>query len=183
MPLVLNGATSGSTTLQSTDAVTATITLPSTTGTVITTGNIPTGSVVQVVNATYGSTVSTGTNTFVTTGLTASITPTSSSNKILVLVSLVGVLKNTGNTCVATKLYRNGSSLFVIDDSAGTTGSTAANGSGSISLNYLDSPATTSSTTYAVFFASDNNINYAYINAWSNIGAPLSTITLMEIKA
>ena len=37
MPLVLTGATSGSTTLQSTDAVTAVLTLPSTTGTLLTT--------------------------------------------------------------------------------------------------------------------------------------------------
>jgi len=37
MPLVLTGATSGSTTLQSTDAVTNTLTLPASTGTLLTT--------------------------------------------------------------------------------------------------------------------------------------------------
>ena len=72
MPLVLNGATSGSTTLQSTDAVTATITLPSTSGTVVTTGSPQSGSVLQVVNATTQSNIQTSSTSFVTTGFSRS---------------------------------------------------------------------------------------------------------------
>jgi hypothetical protein len=42
MPLILNGATSGSTTIQATDAVTQTITLPNNSGTVLTTASTDT---------------------------------------------------------------------------------------------------------------------------------------------
>ena len=68
MPLVLNGATSGSTTIQATDAVTATLTLPSSTGTLVSTANPISGSVIQTVNATYATTSSTSSLSFVDTG-------------------------------------------------------------------------------------------------------------------
>ena len=66
MPLVLTGATSGSTTLQSTDAVTAVLTLPSTTGTLLTTTGD--GSSLTGINPSFGRVVRTaGTGTLVGT--------------------------------------------------------------------------------------------------------------------
>jgi hypothetical protein len=93
MPLILAGATSGATTIQATDGATQTITLPNNTGTIITTGNIPTGQIIQVVSTTKTDTFSsTTTNAFTDiTGLSVSITPTSSSNTILVMVSVQGI--------------------------------------------------------------------------------------------
>ena len=58
---------------------------------VIPKATLPTGSVLQVVQATYSTNVTTGGTTFIDTGLTATITPTSSSNKILVIVCQNGL--------------------------------------------------------------------------------------------
>jgi hypothetical protein len=57
------------------------------------------------------------------------------------------------------------------DNSTGTTGQ-------SFSLHYLDSPSTTSSTTYQVYFRSDNSGATAYINSF----AGKASITCLEIK-
>ena len=73
MPLVLNGATSGSTTIQATDAVTATLTLPSSTGTLLSTASPASGNVIQVVSATYSSQTSMTGATLTATGITATI--------------------------------------------------------------------------------------------------------------
>ena len=82
MPLVLNGATSGSTTIQATDAVTATLTLPSSTGTLLSTANPQSGGVIQVVNSAINTSTSTSSTSYVTSGLSASITPKFSTSKI-----------------------------------------------------------------------------------------------------
>ena len=70
-----------------------TLTLPDATGTVLTnatTTGFPAGSVLQVVTGTTSTLVSNNTNVPVDTGLTATITPTSASSKILILVSQNG---------------------------------------------------------------------------------------------
>jgi len=87
MSIVLVGSTSGSCTLQEQAvAGNTTLTLPTISGTILTTGSsgqsipkaaLPTGSVLQVVNATYTTGASTTSTTYVNTGLSASITPTS----------------------------------------------------------------------------------------------------------
>lgn len=86
--LVLNGATSGSTTLTPTDAVTATLTLPSTSGTVLTTTSPKPGNVVQVQNS-YGATsvaiANSGSGRVYADLLTISYTPVSASNKIVLI--------------------------------------------------------------------------------------------------
>ena len=136
------------------------------------------GVVLQVVNATYSTQVSTSANTFSDTGLTATITPKFSTSKILVLVDQNSVSKDTSNTGVNIKLQRNGSDLggyfgFV----AGYTNSTAASDIGSVSVNYLDSPATTSAITYKTQFASNSPTASAIVQQFN----AMSTITLMEI--
>ena len=144
---------------------------------------LPAGSVLQVVNGTYATLVSTSTSTFVTTGLTASITPRSASSKILVFANVVGVGKQTGNASVMLRLYRGASSITGFEDTAGYTATTASNMIGSCSTTYLDSPATTSSTTYTVYFASSANNAQAQVQYWgANQANSTSTITLMEIQ-
>lgn len=139
----------------------------------------PVGTVIQVVNATYSTQTSTSSSTYSDTGLTASITPSSSSSKILIFVDL-NVYKDTTNTSMGLKLVRNSTDLYTIDTFAGYTNAADAVGVGSVSSNYLDSPATTSSTTYKVQFKSMNGTNGVYINN-NGYGAITSTITLMEI--
>jgi hypothetical protein len=139
--------------------------------------SMPTGSVLQVVNATYSTQTSTTTNTYIDTGLTATITPKFSTSKILVIVDVSDVGKDTNNTYVSLRLLRGATSILTFTNQAGWTSSTASNDVGSCSANYLDSPATTSATTYKVQFNSVSNNANVYVM----ISNSTSTITLMEI--
>jgi hypothetical protein len=141
---------------------------------------LPAGSVLQVVNGTYSTEVTSTTSTYITTGLTASITPRSISSKILVFVSANGLLK-VNNTSIGFRLYRGAGSIFQIETLSGYTATATGNAFGSVSTSYLDSPATTSSTTYTLYFQSASNISIVYING-TNAGPSTSTITLMEIQ-
>ena len=140
------------------------------------------GKVLQVVNATTSTIVLTTSATPITTSLTATITPLFSTSKILVIVSIQGVYKAAGNVATGAmlSLYKNGSVLLSnYAQYVGYTNSSLGNLVGSNSLNYQDSPATTSATTYAIFLAS----SVAGQQVGTNIDNDLSTITLMEIAA
>jgi hypothetical protein len=142
------------------------------------------GKVLQVVNATYGTPTTTSSNVYSDTGLTASITPSSTSSKILVFVTLNGCMKATGATGIACKLVRGTTDIHNIESLATYTGggSTQEIAIGSISTSYLDSPSSISSTSYKVQFKSFNNVAYVYINNESGgSGTSVSTMTLMEI--
>ena len=133
--------------------------------------------VLQVVNASYSTQVSTSSNSYVDTGLTASITPLFSTSKILVLVSLNGCAKDTNNTSLDTALVRNSTKIAEINFIAAATNSSAFSNIGSQSICFQDSPSTTSSTTYKVQFNSQQNTAIVYVQQYSAV----STITLMEI--
>ena len=159
-----------------------TLTLPDATGTVLTsatTTGFPAGSVLQVVNATYATAVTNATVTYADTGLTASITPTSATSKILVIVSQNGVYKSTSDTSANLKLVKNSTDLSVFCRYGAASGSTAFIGAASASTNYLDTPATTSATTYKTQIASDSGTSLV----GCQVGSAVSTITLMEIAA
>jgi hypothetical protein len=147
-------------------------------------GSLPAGSVLQVVNATYSTYTSTSSATFSDTGLTATITPTSNTSKILVQICCNGVGKFVANTTVAFILIRNSTSILKIEEIAAYTASNAQNAIGSVSTTYLDSPATTSATTYKVQYANTAASSIVYLNSYINAdGNTTSTITLMEIAA
>ena len=160
-----------------------TLTLPDNTGTVLTsatTTGFPAGSVLQVVNVIYATVASSSSSTYADTGLSASITPTSSSSKILVLVNQGGCGKETNDTRIKLRLLRGATDIQTIDPGIGAfTSSNASNFIGSISLAYLDSPATTSSTTYKTQLASHGNTATVYVQT----DGAASSITLMEIAA
>ena len=180
--VVIAGNTSGTVTLDAPAvAGTTVLTLPATTGTVITTGNIPTGSVLQVVQGTYSTQTTSSSSTFADTGLTASITPSSSSNKILILVSHAGCLKYNTNTTIGMKIVRNSTDIHNFGGRTGLTDGTIANEVGTMATMYLDSPSTTSSTTYKTQYNSNANTGSVMLQD-STTGAITSTITLMEIK-
>ncbi len=150
------------------------------------------GSILQIVSVTKTDVFSSTSSTPVAvTGLTASITPRFSTSKILVRI----VFNAGGDTPTANcdyYIYRNGSLLSsAIGDAAGSEQRSAAHIDPSASrmhynntIEFLDSPATTSSTSYQLYQRSQPNYNF-YINRSSyndgNTGRTISTITLTEI--
>ena len=112
-------------------------------------GSITTGKVLQVVQGTNTTTVSNSTSSPVDTGLSASITPSSSSSKVLVLVSSNTIQKSADNSLngINYTLLR-GSTVITGNYLVGYTHSTALNIYLPITFSFLDSPSTTSSTTY-----------------------------------
>jgi len=167
-----------------------TLTLPQNTGTLITTAStgqvipkaaLPTGSVLQVVSTTKSDVFSTTSGTYVdVTGLSASITPSSSSSKILVITNL-SYSANNGRDANFQTL--RGSTVIP----TGVTGS-VLNGVYSYSMfsvaqSYLDSPATTSATTYKIQVYVSAETIYVNRRALDTSFTGQSTITLMEIAA
>jgi hypothetical protein len=143
--------------------------------------NLPAGAVIQVVQGTYATAVSSSTNTAIPTGLTATITPKFATSKILVLINHPLNRKsadNAGND-ISFWLYKNGSNLLQIATDLGFT-NTATQLYLSFSYAYLDSPATTSATTYATYFSSFNS-NAASVTV--GLSSVTNTIILMEVAA
>ena len=137
-----------------------------------------------MVNATYGTATSTSSNVYIDTGLSATITPKFSTSKILVLVDMNGCLKNAISLAALNlRLLRGVTSIIQFTVDAGYTGAATTNDVGSCSTNYLDSPATTSATTYKVQMANDGNTGTVYINDGGNAGNSISSMTLLEIAA
>jgi hypothetical protein len=135
------------------------------------------GKVLQVINATSTSeTVLTDSST-ADTGLTANITPASSSNKVLVFAHIQGVGKDNDGY-VTLKLVRGSTDLATFEQRGGDTDTSNTNKVGGCSITFLDSPSSTSATTYKVTVTGNGN-NYAQVGD-SN---PTHTITLMEISA
>ena len=139
------------------------------------------GKVLQVVQGTTATAVSNSTSTFADTNLTASITPSSTSSKILVMVMQNGIGRSSGNDGQAWvgKLLRNTTDLTTFAGFQFYTG-TFLEFYGNASTVYLDSPSTTSSTTYKTQFKALAN---AASVSCQNGGASTSTITLLEIGA
>lgn len=139
------------------------------------------GAILQVVNATYSTATSNSTSTYADTGLTASITPSSASSKILIIVSQVGLYKSNNNTQsgVNLKLFRGATELSIFARYQGFTNTAFNLAAGTASINYLDSPSTTSSVTYKTQFANDANASSVSVQS----GSDMSTITLLEVAA
>jgi len=134
--------------------------------------------VLQVVQSTYSSQISTNSTSLVPTGWSASITPLFSTSKILVRF----VSNATGSGGAQNDqfvLYRNGSTTGV------SNGCVMTSGSGAVwvpmIIEYLDAPATTSSTTYSIYYGvtSGSGTILGNISAFGQA----TSITLMEIAA
>ena len=133
--------------------------------------------VVQIITATYSTAAASSSSTFADTGLTASITPTSASNKVLVLVDQGGLFKDTGDTGCDVTLQRAGGDILAFARQAGYTATTGTGDVGSAGAVYLDAPATTSATTYKTQFASFTNVARCVVQH----GSSISTIALIEV--
>ena len=135
------------------------------------------GCIIQVVNAIQSSSVSTTSGTYVDSGLSATITPKFSTSKILVYVTQCIYSGGTSGVVSLTQLVRGSTSLLVEGYSfyVGDNFYRSA-------FNYLDSPATTSATTYKTQFrkltGGGTTIYYAY---GDGAGQTNCSITLMEV--
>ena len=153
----------------------------------------PYGTVLQVVQAVKTDTFSTSSTSFVDiTGFSATITPKFASSKILVQV-VMSVNADANNTTAMFKLFQ-GSTEIGLGDAAGSrlrsafprVGATPANNINVVS-NVLDSPNTTSATTYKIQIRTEVTANSVHINRSGSDGdsavasRTISTITLMEI--
>lgn len=147
--------------------------------------NLPAGSVLQVVSANISIAASTTSSTPVTTGLSLSITPKSSTSKFVLIAN--ATVGHSASNLQAFVFARNGTS---INNANNGFGGVFAIIPSSITLqtqfglpwgmNYLDSPATASTITYAVYFWTDAGTVYFNTRGSSSpIGN--GTLTVMEI--
>ena len=134
------------------------------------------GKILQVVYGVDTSSTSSTDNTFIDTGLTASITPADDDNKILVLVSHNGCGKVTNNTRLHTKLLRDSTSIAV-ESSQAYTADTGTIYTGSSSWSVLDDPQTDSEIVYKTQFMSQADAGTVYVG----LNSSTSTIVLLEV--
>jgi len=143
---------------------------------------MPTGSVIQVVSALISSEFTSTSSTYSNTPVTLAITPSATSSKVLVMITLGGCISWNNDTYLQAALFRDSSEIFVLEATGGETDSTAKSGYGSVACSHLDSPSSTSAVTYLVKGASANNNSYVRFNAdGPNSRRADSSITLMEI--
>lgn len=134
------------------------------------------GVVLQVVQSTYSTQVSISSGT-VATGITATITPKFSTSKILVLISQQYNLTQSGGANLYGYFTLNRGASAILTGVAGevqlNSGTQVA---GRASFNLLDSPSTTSPTTYTLYYTPVSGSPQLM-----NSGGNTSFITLMEI--
>jgi len=173
-------------------AANRTITVPGDAdGEMLTTTNPKTGNIIQVVSTTKTDTFTTTSTSFTdVTGLSVAITPSSTSNKILVIMS-VDASNTSAPKSVIAGLFRGSTNLLGSAVSNRKRGFQLANFGDtnvgeSIGFQFLDSPSTTSETTYKIQVAAQadtavvnrsgsdaDNAGYGYRSA--------SSITVMEV--
>jgi len=176
--IVLTGDTSGAITVAAPAvAGSNTLTLPASTGTVATTADVNavvSSKILQVVNATQNTEVATTSSSLVDTGLTATITPSATSSKIAVWYSMPILVQTTDIIQVAlirgsTNILNNVRAMYAQNPSSQQV----------ISNCFLDSPSTTSATTYKVQFSSGGTASSVFAAMWNNENP--SSIMLMEV--
>jgi hypothetical protein len=145
------------------------------------------GKVLQVVQGSYSTQTTVATTTFTDTGLSLSITPTSATSKILIIINqYVLIQRDNTDQGVGLKIFRGGTEVFATGTAAGAgymfvAGTTAINLGIRVPLTYLDSPATTSATTYKtqgrpLYSSNSGQADFQH-------SSQPSIITLMEIGA
>ena len=134
--------------------------------------------ILQVKHMETASLLTSSTTTFVASGLTLSITPQAETNKILIF-SVSSIAKTAGNVSNAVNLrMRRGSTVLTSQTAVLFTG-TGLIQVGTSPMMFLDSPNTTSATTYDVQFANFT----AAAQAEHNANGSFSSLVLMEVSA
>jgi hypothetical protein len=147
------------------------------------------GKVLQVVSAVTTTSTAITTQSMSDTSITATITPTSATSKILVIISAQSVLARSSNEAIAgaqllrgaTTIADYGATNRTDYQAIGAGGATSVETRGVLNVTYMDSPATTSSTTYKLQAGVNSNSNSGTITFQRN-SSP-SSIILLEIGA
>tara|TARA_R100001440_G_scaffold51774_1_gene71716 strand:+ start:14 stop:472 length:459 start_codon:yes stop_codon:yes gene_type:complete len=134
--------------------------------------NIP-GHVLQVKEAEYSTQTDISSTSYADLGLSVSITPTSSSSKILVITNVHSYVNGTG--LIGVNVVRDSTQIVEASKALGF----ADNSSTVTALTKLDSPGTTSATTYKIQVKKTAATGTMRINQQDGG----SRITVMEIGA
>tara|TARA_Y100001951_G_scaffold64440_1_gene51645 strand:- start:932 stop:1495 length:564 start_codon:yes stop_codon:yes gene_type:complete len=142
------------------------------------------GKIGQVVSAVYSTESSTTSTSYVTTNLTASITPVATSSKVLIMAYLRATPYKASGTSssLGLTLYKDASNILTATQT--TTIQVSGNGANALGarvlqpLMYVDSPSTTSSTAYTVYIKAESG-STAYFHQSNCQGS----IILQEILA
>jgi hypothetical protein len=148
------------------------------------------GNVLQVVQTTTSNkTNSTSTSYVDVSGMSLSITPTSATSKILVIVTInAQVYVNASNQFrqINFRIVRDSTAVATFEGAQRTVASASSNGYlyvlGTVPINHLDSPSTTSAITYKIQASINSGLNDTNFNI-NDATSSASTITLMEIAA
>ena len=143
---------------------------------------IDTGKINQVVNATYSTITGNSSTTHADTGLTASITPSATSSKVFILAMLsCYITRASAETYMNLDIVRD--STIIYEQGSQNFGGYIGNSnyyqdSKTQTITFLDSPNTTSSTTYKITFAQQGGGT-----ATVQVQSTPSAIILMEVLA
>lgn len=140
------------------------------------------GKILQVVTASTSTDTTIASTTWTDTGLSATITPSSTSSRILVLVTQFATTTRSANDQGGyARLDRSGTVIYADNGGEFTIGGASSLAFGfSFAFSYVDSPATTSARTYKTQGKVGTTLNSGQIvfNSTS-----LGSIVLMEIGA
>jgi hypothetical protein len=145
------------------------------------------GKVLQVVEGSTTTQVAIASTSYTDTGITASITPSSASSKILVSVTIQFTAYRDNNASLRSyvNLVRGATQVYESPEALGSQVGTGTSGYqqiwGTIPLIYLDSPSSTSSVTYKVQGKNYNTSNNRQLKV--STSSSRSTITLTEVSA
>jgi len=131
--------------------------------------------VLQVVQNTYNTQASTTSASWTSTGLTASITPSSTSNKILIMASIAAAFTGPAGVQGAFDIFRGATGPLSGNQFSQVYGGTSTI-EGNEYIQYLDSPSSTSSITYDIRF-----VEYGSGTLSVQLNGSTSVIILMEI--
>jgi len=110
----------------------------------VTAAGLPAGSVLQVVEGVYSTQTDIPSTSYTDSGLSVSITPTSTSSKILVITNVQAYVNGTG--LIGLNVVRGSTQIVEASKALGFQDNSA----GIVALTKLDEPSTTSATTYKV---------------------------------
>ena len=136
-----------------------------------------TGAVLQVVSGVTTTRDTTTSSSWVATTIAATITPSSTSSKVFIVVSTSGNTNNTSSHNLYYSIFKGTANLGNATYGMGEVRGVSANIRAGINPSYLDSPNTTSATTYTLYFYSNGG---STVEIPANAGQTRS-ITLMEI--
>jgi len=139
------------------------------------------GKVLQVVQHTFSNqNTNTSSTSFVSTWMTGAITPSSTSSKILVFANASALLDAYSNQGINSEyaIFRGGTEVYALGITSWTD-----SGSGGTSINFLDSPSTTSAVTYNIRIRNVSTYGGQRLTAWRcNVSSGTdASLILMEI--